>query len=135
MLAAGAEGAVVGTALLGSPEADIPDGLRERLFAAEAEETVYTRAFDTAMGTPWPHRWGGRAIHNRFIDEWDGRLDELAHDGHAGDLVRAANRAGNPDAAGLYAGQGVGMLSDGAPAADVVARMATDAEALLGRRF
>ncbi len=73
MLAAGGVGALVGTALLASPETVGPDYARDRLIAAGSADTVYTDVFDKARHQPWPARWGGRALVNSFTEEWHGR--------------------------------------------------------------
>ena len=55
VLAAGAEGAMIGTALLASPETIGPEYARGRLIAAGSADTIYTSVFDQARSQPWPH--------------------------------------------------------------------------------
>src|SRR5213080_3063131 len=79
-LAAGAEGVWVGTALLASPECENTEQARARIVQAKETDTVLTRAFDIAQGLAWPPHYPGRALRNRFTDEWDHQVDALAQD-------------------------------------------------------
>ena len=99
VLAAGAEGAWVGTAFLGCVEANMTGPARERLFAAS--ETGYGRVFDVAQEFPLPTEFGGRALVNGFFDEWVGREDDM--DDAARRRHEVARRAGDFDVAHLYA--------------------------------
>lgn len=133
VLAAGAAGGWVGTALLGCPESEAPAAARERVRAAAGEETVLTRVFDIAQGLRWPQRWPGRALRNEFTASWHGREEELAATPAAAEQVRSARDTGDLEHAPLYAGEAVGMVTDEVSATDVVRRLAADAEAALRR--
>ena len=127
MLAAGAKGALIGTALLASPEAVGPDYAVSRLLAAASTDTVYTPVFDQARHQPWPHRWYGRALTNEFTAKFhDAGGDE--------DTLAAAYDGADPDLGVVYAGQAAGLVNAERPAADIVADIAARAEELL-RRF
>ncbi len=130
VLAAGACGAWVGTAFLACPEAMTADAGRDRLLAAPATSTVYGRVFDVGQRLAWPERFGGRALRNAYFDRWVGREDELAGDDEAHRAVVAARQQLDPDIAPIYAGQGVGELTQVRPARDVVRHLA-GAEELL----
>src|SRR2546430_14137856 len=54
VLAAGAAGVWVGTALLASPECANTDQARTRITQARETDTILTRAFDVAQGLAWP---------------------------------------------------------------------------------
>lgn len=133
VLAAGAAGAWVGTALLASPEGVNSIHARARALAASETETVYTTVFDVAQGIAWPPGYPGRALANEFWRCWSGREEELAASPEAAAELAEARRSGDQDVAYVYAGQGVGLLRDERPAAAVVADMASEAERLLGR--
>lgn len=126
VLAAGAQGAVIGTALLASPETIGPAYARDAVVAAGSADTVYTSVFDRARHQPWPPRWGGRAIANDFtrdfhgVDAPDSRLEE-AYD--PDDARRGV----------VYAGEAVGLVHGARPAGEIVRQIATDAERLLSR--
>ncbi|MBV9293092.1 MAG: nitronate monooxygenase [Frankiales bacterium] len=118
VLAAGAAGAWVGTAFLTCVESLLPPQGREVAFAAEDRDTIYTTVLDAARGAAWPTEFGGRAVRSEFTDTWHGRDDE----------VRATGA--KPETWITWAGQGVGLLHESRPAADVVAGFAA-AEQLL----
>lgn len=133
VLAAGAAGAWVGTALLATEEAAGSEDAKARVLAADETSTVYTTAFDRALGLPWPEGVGGRALRNAFTDRWARHEESLGPDSEAGSEMRAAWSAGNLDMAPLYAGQIVGAVNERRPAADVISEMAAGAELLLQR--
>jgi nitronate monooxygenase len=124
VLAGGAVGAWVGTAFLCCQESSFPPASRERLIAAQDGATAYGRVFDVAGRAGWPAEFGGRALRNRFFDEWEGREDELARDEQALRRYAEAERRGDFDVAVIYAGQGVALLRAEASAAEVVASLA-----------
>ena len=132
VLAAGAEGAWVGTAFLACPEADTSPAARERLLAASEADTAYGRVFDVAQRLGWPPEYGGRALRNAFFERWEGREEELARDDAAAQELTAAQSRGDLDVGYVYAGQGVGMLLQERPVAEVMSDLA-GAEALLRR--
>lgn len=124
VLAAGAAGAWVGTALLTASEAANSASARARLIAAGHGQTVYGRVFDVAQRLGWPPEYGGRSLRNPFYDQWHDRLDELVHDDGAARQLTAARETEDYDTAYLYAGQGVGLLAREQPAAEVLADLA-----------
>lgn len=126
VLAAGAEGALVGTALLASPETVGPDYARERLVQAGSADTVYTDVFDKARHQPWPARWGGRALRNAFTDRWHGTgADE--------NVLADAYSADDPNVGVVYAGEAAGLVRSERPAGEVIRDIAQEAESLLSR--
>ena len=122
VLAAGAAGAWIGTALLACPEALTDAQARARILAARETGTVYTRVFDIALRIGWPPEYGGRALANEFSRRWAGREDELAAADGAREELSAARKRGDYDIAYQYAGQGVGLVREERPAAEVVGR-------------
>jgi nitronate monooxygenase len=131
VLAAGAQGAWIGTPFLVAEEARNDELARARILAADETSTVLTSVFDVALGIPWPVEFGGRALKNAFTERWVGRESELASDGAARAAVRPALQARDYDTAQLYAGQTVGLLSHVEPAAAIAQRIAGDAERCL----
>lgn len=126
VLAAGAEGAFVGTALLASPETVGPDYARDRVVAAGSADTVYTSVFDQARSQPWPARWGGRALTNDFTSTWHGV------DAAESELAQAYDPA-DPNLGVVYAGEAAGVVHSSRPAGDVVREIGERADGLLGR--
>jgi nitronate monooxygenase len=135
ILAAGAAGAWVGTCLLASPEATTKPEARAKVLAARETDTVLTRVFDVAQGIPWPERFAGRALRNRFTDRWHGREAELATDAAAGSDLDGARRTADYDMAYVYAGQAVGLVRASRPAAEVVRDLGEGAASLLGEQL
>ncbi len=133
VLAAGAVGAWVGTALLTTHEAGTSPAARARLLAADDTSTAYGRVFDVAQRLGWPEEYGGRALRNAYFDRWADRLDELATDDAAAAELAEAQRVQDHRTAYVYAGQGAGLLTAERSVAEVLADLA-GAEALL-RRF
>ena len=133
VLAAGAAGAWIGTALLACDEASDSEDAKERVLRADETSTVYTTAFDRALGLPWPEGVGGRALRNAFTEEWAGHEESVDPGTKAGAHMRAAWAAGDLDVAPLYAGQIVGSVARRRSAAEVVTEMARGAELLLGK--
>jgi len=126
VLAAGAVGAWVGTAFLCCRESSYPAASRARLIAADDTATAYGRVFDVAQRAGWPPQYGGRALRNRFFDEWEGRENQLGADEGALDRYAEAQRQGDFDTAVIYAGQGSALLSSESTAADVIAAFVED---------
>ena len=134
-LAAGAEGAWLGTAFLASPESEATEEARRRVVAAHADETVLTSVFDRAQRLAWPARFPGRALRNSFADRWHGRDDELSRDDAAPDQLRRARATGDYDVAYIYAGEAVGLIDAERAAGDIVRTLGDGAEELLGSRY
>jgi len=133
VLAAGAAGAWVGTALLTTVEAGTSPTARKRLLGADETGTAYGRVFDVALRLSWPEEYGARGLRNAFFDRWHDRLDELAADDAAAAQLTEGQRDEDPDVAYVYAGQGTGLLREERTVAEVLGELAT-AEELL-RRF
>jgi len=131
-LAAGADGVWVGTAFLFATEARVPEGARARLRSANEGDTLLTHAFDRVQGTAWPERFPGRALRNRFTDQFHGREDAIDVDARA--QFAAAKQSGNYDIANVYAGEAVGLSDQIQPAAAIVRNLAEGAEELLRDR-
>ena len=72
-------------------------------------------------------------LRNAFAERWRGRETELLQrqDEEAA-LYAEARAVGDFDTAAVIAGEAVDLIADVPPAAQVVERMARDAEALLG---
>jgi nitronate monooxygenase len=134
VLAAGAQGAWIGTALLASPEGGNSPAARARIVAAREDETVLTRLFDRVLGMPWPERYPGRALANEFTRRWHGREDEAAADAEIVAAQRTAVAEKDFDVAYIYAGQAVGMIDRERPVGQVIADLGDGAELILRER-
>ena len=134
VLAAGAEGASLGTAMLATQEAvEVPDTFKERVILSDGQDTTFTRLYDLLGTRPWPEGIAGRVYRNRLVREWDGRdADILAHREELASDVAAARAQADTDASAVYMGQGAGHINAIRPAADVIREICEGAEAILG---
>jgi nitronate monooxygenase len=127
-LALGASAVQSGTAFLTCDEAGIPDSYKQAVLGARDDQTRITRAFS---GRP------ARGIVNRFMEvvEPDGATDAILPYPLQNILTRAlrneATRRNQPDYLSLWAGQGACMTRR-QPAAELVARFASEAETAIG---
>ncbi len=133
VLAAGADGAWVGTAFLASPEAvEVRDGHKQKVIESDGEDTAFTEIFDKLSGAPWPAGIGGRVWKNRLVDEWTGREAEFPANREAvAAQYMAAVENFDAEVLDLYMGQGAAAVTAVRPAADVLHRMSEDAERIL----
>ena len=132
-LAAGAEGASLGTAFLATPEAvEVPDTFKERIVLSDGQDTTFTRLYDLLGTRPWPERIAGRVYRNRLVREWDGRDAEILalREELASDVV-AARVNHDPEVSAVYMGQGAGHVNAIRPATDVLRDISRGAEDIL----
>ena len=122
----------MGTRFYAAVEALGHESAKERIVAAQGRDTGRTRVFDVVRQHAWPQPYTGRAIRNRFMERWGRREDDL---GVALDeeipRFRAAVRAGDFETAMIWAGEGVDLISDVAPAGELVRRIGAETEASL----
>jgi nitronate monooxygenase len=134
-LAAGAEGVWVGTCLLASPECENTEQARTRIVQAQETDTLLTRAFDVAQGLAWPPQYPGRALRNRFTDQWHSQIDALPQATEARQELAEAIASKNYDLAFIYAGEAVGLVHQQQSAGDVIEHLGKGAEHLLRERY
>jgi nitronate monooxygenase len=134
VLAAGADGAWIGTPFLLATEARVPDAARARIIAARENETVLTSLFDKVQGTPWPARYRGRALANEFTKRWHGHEADAVNDPEAMRAFAEAKAASRFEIAHQYAGQSVGLATQSAPARAIVEALGDGAERFLHER-
>jgi nitronate monooxygenase len=132
-LAAGAQGVWIGTALLPALEGANTAAARERLVRAEETETTLTRVFDLAQGLSWPEQFPGRALRNRFTEEWNSNPEALPNDAQAKNHLAEAIKEQDYEVAFIYAGQAVGLLTRQQPAGDIIRDLGAGAEDVLRR--
>lgn len=127
-LSAGACGGMIGTRFVATPESLYHQRAKERILQATAADTIYTSVFDIVQGIPWPPQYAGRALRNDFTDNWHGREQELRT--AAPDLrpsFQDARQAADLRTMPIYAGEAVARINDVIPAADLVRRIAHEA--------
>lgn len=136
VLAAGAGGAVLGTAFLATDEAvEVSDAHKRRIVASDGQDTIYTQVYDIATGGPWPEGIAGRVYRNAFVEEWHGREDELrSKREEIAPTLEAAHRRHDTSRMPVYMGQSAGAISAVRPAAEVLGTICDDAERILRDR-
>lgn len=134
VLAAGADGAWIGTALAACTESALSAAGRAAMLAADGADTVVTTAVDVALGYPWPAHVPSRVLRNEFVTEWTGREDVLREDGAAQDVLRAGIAVDDPRVLPVDAGQGVGLVTAVEPAAQTIDAWCRGAAELLDTR-
>lgn len=131
-LAMGAAGAVLGTRFKASEEYECGDALKAAIVASNGGDTLYDEVLDDACGLAWPRGVTGRALRNRFTDEWQGRRPELQAEVAARPLFGFVTElAADPATCLNWAGESAGSVDRVRPAADIVRTVARDAEARL----
>lgn len=132
-LVLGADGVLVGTRFLATPEAPVADGFKKVILASDGHDTVLTEIPDIARGRVWPGAYS-RVVRNRLIETWAGREGELrARRAEVGAAMVRAFQAGDAEEAPLFIGQDAGLIDAIVPAAELVARMVAEAAAALSR--
>jgi nitronate monooxygenase len=132
-LALGACGALTGTRFYATEESLAPPAAKARVVQGAGDQTVRTRVFDIARGIDWPAPFTGRALQNAFTGRWHGRESELAEDSVAFDSYAKASQTGDFDTAVVWAGEGVDLVRDIAPASRVVNDLIVEAEVAIAR--
>jgi nitronate monooxygenase len=130
----GADGAVVGSRFWAAREALVHPDLHAAALAASGDDTIRQKVTDIARGYDWPEPFDIRVVRNAYIDRWLGREGEMRAAGEA-ERKRYASAAanGDPVTAAVIAGEAVGLIHAIEPAAEILARMVGDAEAVLAR--
>ena len=146
VLALGASGAWIGTRFLASDEAEIHPHFRARLLNASENDTVH---LDSLFDITWPNA-AHRVLRNKTVTEWEkagkpraghrpGEGEVVAVSQSVGPLVRyrcytpGIDVEGDIEAMSLWAGQGVGLVKRQQPAASIVRKICSEAEAILKR--
>lgn len=134
-LALGADGVLLGTRFLATEEAPIAKGFKQAILESDGHDTLVTDIPDVANNQVWPGAYV-RVRRNRFIEEWQGRGNELRRRRvEVSAQLREAAKAGDPDRGAIMIGQTAGLIDRIEPAAELVRQIARDAEAILRDRL
>lgn len=138
VLAAGADGGWVGTALLAATEAAaVSPALLDAVLASDGTDTVYSEVYDIVLaagfkGPQWPPGVAFRTRSFALVEQWHGREDELRE--RLDELLpelRPPMKAQDPDYTPLIYGEGAAAVTARRPAAEVIAGLVHDASARL----
>jgi NAD(P)H-dependent flavin oxidoreductase YrpB (nitropropane dioxygenase family) len=144
VLQSGAAAALFGTRFAATEESDAHPSYKQALVKAGPGDTVRSECFDI-LWPDAPHR----TLKNSTFIAWDraGRPQPGTRPGENDVILRAPNRepvprysaeppsadtTGDWEAAALYAGTGVGKITDVPPAAEIIARIMAELNALRG---
>ncbi len=133
-LALGAQGVNVGTRFIASQEAELSDGYKAAVLAANPDQTVRATFVNDLVppASEGAFATAPRVVRNPFIDEWYGREDEVSRmKGQLVDRMRAAMGDGTVHELLVIAGEVAGSIDDLLPAAEIVRRMAVGAEEVM----
>jgi nitronate monooxygenase len=128
-----ADGAVVGSRLWASRESLAGAGAKEQALRTNGDGTARSSVFDILRRKNWPAPYDFRAIRNALHRTWEERIEALRADPEPARAdYEAGVKAGDFQRAHATVGEAIGLVHDLPPAAEVVARMHREAEALLG---
>lgn len=135
-LAAGADGAIVGSRLVASFEADAHDDYKAALVASDGSDTVCTSLF----GRDMPHFNPMRVIKNQIVREWHGKQADMPPQDdnlpiiatvqmgpqavpirRFSSFVPTRSTQGDLSEMALLAGQGIGAIQKIASVSDIIA--------------
>ncbi len=134
-LALGAAGILLGTRFLATDESPLHPNFKQAILDSDGHDTQLSVIPDIAAGLVWPGAMT-RSRRNRFIERWAGREWALRQDRAAAlQRLQAARKSGDVDEGPLSMGQDAGLIHDIVPAADIVTRIAREAEQILTGRL
>ena len=132
-LTLGADGVLMGTRFWATKEALIHPAAKHKILPADGDETIRTRVYDIVRNKRWPTGYTGRLMRNEFIGSWHGREEQLEREQPERlAAFEAAHEAGDYDVANVTVGEAIGLIDDLPAAADLVERIAHEAEARIG---
>lgn len=129
VLMLGAQGALIGTRFLATPEARGRGQSKDVILNALGSQTVASKFYDDVLGRVWPGAIV-RSIQHPLLDEWGQRPQDWEE---AADQLRPSLEAAIAAGEFVLAGESTGLIHDIVPAGELVSRIAREAEALLSR--
>lgn len=134
-LALGAEGVLLGTRFMATPEAPIHPNFKQAIVESDGHDTVLTEIPDLAGQRVWPGAMS-RAQRNAFIERWSGREWALRQNAQeVGKQVSAARAAGDVDNASLSFGQDAGLIESIKSVREVIQDIISEAEEIINNRL
>src|SRR5215213_9962235 len=127
----GAEGALMGTRFYASEEAQGHPEAKQRIVDARGDDTLRSIVFDISRRHVWPSPYTGRVIRNAHAERWFGREVELMRHREEAQRYAEARDRGDFDIAAVIAGEAVGLIHKVLPAAEIVNRVVSEAQAVL----
>ncbi|MEX2617362.1 MAG: nitronate monooxygenase [Alphaproteobacteria bacterium] len=129
----GASAVLCGTAFFASREALSHPNAKQAAVAGSGDNTQRSAVFDIARGIDWPAQWSLRTLRNRYSEQWVDDTETLRkHVAREKTRYAQAAEEGDTDIAAVIVGEGVDLVRASEPAAEIVSRIVSDAERLLG---
>jgi len=134
-LALGAEGVLLGTRFMATPEAPIHPNFKQAIVKSNGHDTVLTEIPDLANQRVWPGAMS-RAQRNQFIERWAGREWAVRQNAREiGKQAAAARAAGDVDNASISFGQDAGLIDSIKSVSQVVGDIVMEAEEIIHSRL
>ena len=134
-LALGADGVLLGTRFMATPEAPIHPNFKQAIVKSDGHDTVLTEIPDLASQRVWPGAMS-RAQRNGFIERWAGREWALRQNAQeVGRQVAAARAAGDINNASLSFGQDAGLIDSIKSVREVIQNIIGEAEDIIKDRL
>ena len=127
VLMLGAQGALIGTRFLATPEAKGRGHSKDVILNALGSQTVASKFFDDVLGELWPGAVV-RTINHPLLEEWGDRPNEWTL---AADQLRPSLEGALAAGDFVLAGESAGLVHDIVPAGELVSRIVRQAKALL----
>ena len=126
----GAQGALIGTRFLATPEALVSERFRKALLGSAGSNTVASKYLDDVLGLDWPGAQV-RTLRHPLLDEWAGRPGQWKD---AAEQLRPRLQDAVSTGDFVLAGEAVGLIHDIVPAGQLLRRIADEAaDTLRGR--
>ncbi|WP_417728313.1 NAD(P)H-dependent flavin oxidoreductase [Roseovarius sp.] len=129
----GADGVLIGSRLWASAEAQVSEAMTDAALAATGDETIRSTVMDAARDINWPTRYTARVLRNAVTDRWHHNPDQLRTDMAARADWAEGWASGDPVRANTFVGEATGLIHDRPPVAQIIDRIAHEAETLLKR--
>ncbi|HEX6350473.1 MAG TPA: nitronate monooxygenase family protein [Candidatus Dormibacteraeota bacterium] len=130
----GAEGALLGTRFLATPESPWPAAFKQAIVESDGHDTLLSEIPDIAKGNLWPGAFD-RVRRNRLLEDWLGREGEVRrHRTAIAARMRQAVAENDAENGELNFGQVAGLIDAIEPAGEIVRRIAAEAEQILLER-
>ena len=134
-LALGADGVLLGTRFLATPEAPIHENFKQAIVKSDGHDTMLTEIHDVASGQVWPGAMA-RVQRNAVIERWAGREWAIRQNrAEVASAIAKARAAGDVDNATLLFGQDAGLINAVTPSAEIIETMASEADEIIRQRL
>jgi NAD(P)H-dependent flavin oxidoreductase YrpB (nitropropane dioxygenase family) len=131
----GAEGVLLGTRFLATPEAPLPASYKEAICRSDGHDTLLTELPDVIAGQVWPGAFA-RVLRTSIIQEWLGRESEVRRNRvELRQRLQRAREEGDLANGSLLIGQDAGLIDSIEPAGEIVTRVVREAESILSGRL